>query len=252
MVPFKDKRVCPLILVPDPNFVFRPQVDTPTARRIFSDWEGGETKQIFSQRIISKTNQAPVVVVPDYLATPSQAGAGNPSHLTVRAGALFKNGQFLSLNVLIDTGAEINIIRRGLVSPDCFQLAQVPVRFLTASGAVLEGGQYDVGCTLKLDGRTTDTKLPGCANFSTTFYEADIKIDAILSLKWLSTYNVDVRSLQHGIMINSTQPAIWVRGLIPKPKTNVSFDPSLPPQQCNVIDTIDTTRMGPAQTRKKS
>ena len=191
------------------------------------------------------------MVLPDYLATPSQAGANNPSHLTIRAGALFKNSQFLSLNVLIDTGAKINIFWRGLVSPDWFRLAAVPVRFLTASGSVFEGGQYDVGCILKINGRTTDTKLPGCANFDTLFYEADIKIDAILSFKWLSTYNVDVRSLQHGIMVNSTTPSIWVRGLTPKPKTHVSFDPSLPPLQCNTIESIDTTRMGPAQTKSK-
>ena len=76
------------------------------------------------------------------------------------------------------------------------------------------------------------------------WYEADIVADAIVSLAWLATWRMDVRSREHGIMIKSTDKAIWVKGI--KAHSKVRF------QEGFHVQTIDTTRMGQAQMPKMS
>jgi hypothetical protein len=187
-------------------------------------------------------------VLPEYFAVPAPSGLEIPTHLKIPAIAIFQNDQRVHLKILIYTGSEINIIKRGLVSPDLFRLSSKPVRLLTASGSILSGGDYEVRSALNINGRAVNTNTPASVNFDTTFYEANIAVDAILSYKWLSTFNVDISSQAHGITINSVTPSVWVKGIKNQPN-HVSFNV---PSKVHVVEAIDTTQMGPSQLIKKS
>ena len=52
------------------------------------------------------------------------------------------DGSFLPLKILVDTGAQVNLVKRGLVSRQDWEIAQNPVRLITANNSVLtEGGK---------------------------------------------------------------------------------------------------------------
>jgi len=102
-----------------------------------------------------------------------------PSHLDVRAvinqfsldGADHQmllpltvvppDGARRTLKILIDTGAQANIIRRGALPPDLFRPATKPISMVTASGAALPGGRHTVDITLLFRAYRSDgTRLP--------------------------------------------------------------------------------------------
>ena len=139
--------------------------------------------------------------------------ATSPEHLTVQMWGKFYDGSVVGLKVLIDTGAQVNIIRRGLVPYTLFQPSFHPVSFITASSQGLEGGQYEVGCELIIDGIDQSTLLPAAAVTSITWYEGDIVADAIVSFAWLAGWNIDVHSQGNGICVRSTPHRIWASGL---------------------------------------
>ena len=53
-------------------------------------------------------------------------------------------GEGRILNVLINTGAQVNLLRTGLLEPRLLQRAQTPVRLVTANNQVLQVGDRTV------------------------------------------------------------------------------------------------------------
>ena len=66
----------------------------------------------------------------------------NQCYLRVRAE--FQNGEQRELRVLVDTGAQANLIRTGVVPFAMFRPAYRPLRLLTVSGGTLGGGSREV------------------------------------------------------------------------------------------------------------
>ena len=54
------------------------------------------------------------------------------------------HGEEREMHVLIDTGAQANLVRRDLFPADCFRPARRPLAFSTVSGETLPGGQYEI------------------------------------------------------------------------------------------------------------
>ena len=67
--------------------------------------------------------------------------------LLMRIYAEHSNGRRIPLNVLIDTGADSNLIRKGMVS-DLTTPARKPLTLYTADGSRMEGGTQEVSLTL--------------------------------------------------------------------------------------------------------
>ena len=67
-------------------------------------------------------------------------------------------GHQQELTVLVDTGAEVNLIRKGILAEGELQPVAKPLRFTTASSDRLEGGKRKVQGTLRLQGKDPDTK----------------------------------------------------------------------------------------------
>ena len=64
--------------------------------------------------------------------------------LILRVWSIQPDGTKVSLDALVDTGCEVNLIRSGLVPPNYFSPSTVRIRLVTASGESLGGGAQQV------------------------------------------------------------------------------------------------------------
>ena len=58
--------------------------------------------------------------------------------------AFLPDGSEQEVKVLIDTGAQANLIRKGLISEGCLKEASQRLNLRTANGQKLEGGERNV------------------------------------------------------------------------------------------------------------
>ena len=133
--------------------------------------------------------------------------------LILRMWVVKGDGSKVSLDALVDTGCEVNLIRAGLVPPDNFTPAPCRIRLVTANGSSLGGGDQQVKLRVVAQGyEVTDITPPPTKflGFQTTFFEADISVDIILSYKWLYEFDIDVFPRKYGLRTN-TQPAYFCR-----------------------------------------
>ena len=138
------------------------------------------------------------------------------------------------MKALIDTGAEVSVIRRDLVDKNFLRPSQNPVRLGAANSTQLCGGFHDVEVVLGFkatevdENRATNLRIPLVA------YDAAIKHDIILSYSWLAQYDGLVNPKRHGILFKSEElfDMFWVPG-IPSQKNSdiISVSP--------FIDTTD-------------
>ena len=94
------------------------------------------------------------------------------------------------LKVLIDTGAQLNIVKRGIFSDANFQLAKNPLQLALANGQPFWGGDRELHAHLIFGKNANGTIKP--MRLKASLYEAEIKADMILGLPWLAENHLDV------------------------------------------------------------
>ena len=62
------------------------------------------------------------------------------------------------IHVLIDTGSEVNVLKKGLAPFESWTAMETPIVMTTASHSAIEGGDIEVHSTLKFQGVEIDTK----------------------------------------------------------------------------------------------
>lgn len=83
--------------------------------------------------------------------------------------------------ILIDTGAQPNLVRKNLFSPHLFKNSLHPLTLSAANGGRVEGGQKEIILTLTFRNLTSGENM----SFRGLFFEADIPLDMILSHGWM-------------------------------------------------------------------
>ncbi len=140
----------------------------------------------------------PVMTVPGRLMAPKEeyvthrVDAGGLRQLLIRVMAVPEVGPPVILQALVDTGAETNLIRTGLLPQGSFLPARDPLCLVTADGKRMPGGTQEV--TLRLEFGAEPLNREGEATWSTTatFHDAGIHVDAILSYPWLNRARLGV------------------------------------------------------------
>ena len=102
------------------------------------------------------------------------------------------NRETYKMKVLIDTGAETNLVRKGLVPEHLFHMAEKPIRLVTASGQVLPGGDKVVRLGMTFGTISGENAQTGTFECCADFLEAEIKVDAILSYPWMVKMKIGV------------------------------------------------------------
>ena len=127
------------------------------------------------------------------------------------------DGTLIPVDALVDTGAEVNLVRRGLVSDSCLHVGLRPVRILAANQMTLGGNHRQLSCDLLIAGEDEGTHLPTIAALPLTAYDADIDLDLILSYEWLAAQMVDVFPRNHGVRVELPGQSLWVPGQLAEP-----------------------------------
>ena len=96
-----------------------------------------------------------------------------------------QNGQLKRLRMLVDTGAEANLIKVGLIPTHLTYPAKKILRLVAANGQAIRGGDRTVVANLKFMQEVGGVRLKDTLNYSVEFWEADIEVDAILSFPWM-------------------------------------------------------------------
>jgi hypothetical protein len=65
---------------------------------------------------------------------------GKERQLLLKTDVELRNGDIQKMDILVDTGAEANLIRKGLISNHLTYVARKPLKFATANGQSLGGG----------------------------------------------------------------------------------------------------------------
>ena len=103
------------------------------------------------------------------------------------------------INALIDTGAEINVIRKGLIPPELTHQNVRPITLTAADANPLTGGKMGVSGTAVLGGAEIDSESWIEIHCPIHFYEAKITAEAILSYSWLANQNLLIQPRKHGL-----------------------------------------------------
>jgi len=112
--------------------------------------------------------------------------------LVMEIPAVLPNGETKNLRILIDTGAQANLVRTGLIPRHLFYGAPRVLKLITASGQRMEGGERVVDVNLEFSMEKNGHQQEEKVQFPTTFYEAAIKMDAILSYPWMEQRKIGV------------------------------------------------------------
>jgi hypothetical protein len=116
------------------------------------------------------------------------------------------------IKVLVDTGAEVNLVRPDLFHHSIFQPAEKPLKLITVSGGDLEGGKHTISLVLHLHGEHQTTKKKSEHLLGGLFYEANIGWDAILSYPLLQEQKIGVLPNRECLILDQTDHFVLLHG----------------------------------------
>ena len=159
---------------------------------------------------------------------PVRVSGMKDDNLRIRARGEIGDTFQRELTVLVDTGAQVDLIRRGLVPEHLTEAVTVLLRLVMANTQPMKGGKREARLDLIFMGFVEDTKKRVEVREPTVLYEADITEDVILSYSWLGARNFDVYPRQHGFKGRQGQTRVWVPGISSEEVYGVSAHPMTP------------------------
>ena len=147
----------------------------------------------------------------------SSIGQGTEERrLLIKMEGELVNGEVIPLLVLVDTGAEVNVIALSKVEWDVWTPLSKPWKLVAANQQRLKGGDKELAVILKMVGHQVDTGQENHLKIPTSFVSAELDgIDAIVSYGWLASNNFLVNGKRHGLCYQGpgTDDMIWIPGL---------------------------------------
>jgi len=144
--------------------------------------------------------------------------------LLLEVTAEHPSGRTVTMHVLVDTGAEANLIRKGLM-PDLMVPSTRPLALYTADGSRMDGGRREVNLALVFGARKWRERKGPAWDWRATasFHEADIQVDAILSHPWLVSKRLGVFPHLKSLAL-LTEPLVLLRGRRAQPARGLLDD----------------------------
>ena len=112
---------------------------------------------------------------------------------------------------LVDTGAEVCLVRKGLLSPSLFQPATKGLRLVAANGAQLGGGTTTAKVQVVVQGVRERDQQEVEITIPLEVYEAGVGPDVILSYPWLVGMGLNVFCKEGGLRTH-LQPTLFLPG----------------------------------------
>ena len=147
---------------------------------------------------------------------------------------------------LLDTGAEVSLIRKGLLPEHAFREATHPMQLVAANNDPVVGGDREVELAIHFFGVEEGTGAKRRLEMPTTLYEAVIEEDVILSYRWMGERAIQVKPRRHGFTVVPDKVPIWVEGLRSNPQQRAN---ARLPREPIYINRIPTEGEAPAKPR---
>ena len=125
---------------------------------------------------------------------------GKKNQLLMLVPVILPDETVRKLKILVDTGAEANIVKFGLLPDNLFQKTNKPLYFCTANGQPLNGGKRIIKLRLCFQKIVKGQSEQEFFWSNGDFFEGDIKVDAILSYEWLLKNEVGIFP-HHGALV---------------------------------------------------
>ena len=165
-------------------------------------------------------------------SSPPNEPPRNPnSNLFLAITLRTRDGVEHKLQALVDTGAEVSLVRRG-VFDKYLREPREPIKIEAANQLGLGGRHREFTARILLSGVDPDTARRVQVDLPFFAYDASVDVDAIISFGWLAANHIDVKPRRHGILIHQNDNLVWVEGL---PRSNVS---AAAPPATRVVRTI--------------
>ena len=137
--------------------------------------------------------------------------------LMLELNVYLPNGNAKRVKALVDTGAQINLVRRRLVPNHLLSCARQAVKLVAANQQLIEGGERVVSLQLEFQVTGTSKGAREFALFEGEFYEASIDVDMILSYPWLRENRLGVFPHHNALAIDEPR-FLLLQGGIPQRK----------------------------------
>lgn len=120
------------------------------------------------------------------------------------------SGEEMVVKILVDTGAQVNLVRRGLFQDEGIP-AKDPVRLQAAGGQILGGGTRTLKLALHLVATDYGTNEDYTHVVNDNFYIADITCDVILSYPLLRSRKIGVMPHKRRLLWEHHLGWTWLR-----------------------------------------
>ena len=147
--------------------------------------------------------------------TAESVKAGAVKDVQLRIPASVMHGQTSTqVMVLIDTGAEVCLVKKDLFPAECFQRSARPVYLTAANSQIVQGGSNEALLTLTFNAKDRDNGREVQVQTPSLLYEAAIQQDMILSYAWLAERGFDVCPRRHGLQSTTENRMFWIPGTV--------------------------------------
>ena len=142
-------------------------------------------------------------------------GSGDKWHcrLAIAADLFLRDCTSVPVSALVDTGSEVNLIRKGLLDPSQTRACGPEVRFCAVNKQSLGKEHRQVSCEIAICGVTQDTCVAREVVCPVKAFDAPIDVDMILSYEWLARQNAQVYPRRHGVAFEAEGYSVWVPGI---------------------------------------
>ena len=123
------------------------------------------------------------------------------------------DGEDYKVIALVDTGAEVNLIKKGLIPERHLRTPPSPITIITADSSNMAGGNQGVMGLATFQGVETDLKIPIDVQCPIHLYEANITYQAILSYEWMATHDFMVVPRRHALHYRDANSDIVIQGI---------------------------------------
>ena len=152
-------------------------------------------------------------------------------HLRISVTWRSHSGKKLQLMALIDTGAQVYLVRQSLLEAKDLIKMEVPMSLVTANQQPLAGGAYGAQMELLFRAHCEDTKQAVKVQTPTLVYAADIAEDVILSYTWLGERSFLVNPKRHGLLGQVGNSRVWIPGTPSNDDSAMAMKPMCQPVQ---------------------
>lgn len=141
----------------------------------------------------------------------------NQYQLMLRLPTVFPDGKIRSLNVLVDTGCEANLINVNLCPIQHVHAPKETLKLIAANGERMNGGNLAINLNMLFVQEESGIEREELLEIPATFYLAELRVDAILSYPWMQENRLGVFPDLGALALRD--PMVLLKGEQPKKRS---------------------------------